>query len=230
MCRLGARRTLPGHRRGHVAFSPDGSLFVSGGLHDDVRIWEMATWRIVATLDHTSAVWSLAFQPDGSRLVLSQPPDHAPEEAVQHKTLQIWGTRPWAFTENVDVGSDTVYATAFSPDGRYAALSGPPSGRVAVWDAAMTQQHVTFSVHARFTYGLHFSSDSGLLATCGADHRVRFWETGTWQLCGEFAQISEMSERSAEDNLLCVAFSPAGARLVVGGLNGFVTCYRVKER
>jgi WD40 repeat protein len=52
-----------------VAFSPDGSLLASAGGDKTVRVWEVKSGRLLATLEgHSEAVTSVAFSPDGRRL------------------------------------------------------------------------------------------------------------------------------------------------------------------
>src|SRR5438128_2417532 len=54
-----------------VAFSPDGRWLASGGLEDDVQLWDARTGDHVATLKgHRDAVLALAFRPD-SRVLAS---------------------------------------------------------------------------------------------------------------------------------------------------------------
>lgn len=53
-----------------MAFSPDGSLFATGGDDDAVRVWDVATWtELTPLLGHDDDIANLAFSPDGTRLV-----------------------------------------------------------------------------------------------------------------------------------------------------------------
>ena len=54
-----------------VAFSPDGSLALSGSADKTVRLWEVATGRPVRVLEgHSGSVFSVAFSPDGAPCAL----------------------------------------------------------------------------------------------------------------------------------------------------------------
>jgi WD40 repeat protein len=65
-----------------VAFSPDGRLLASGSWDERVKIWEVASGRLLHTLSgHSSFVSSVAFSPDG-RLLASGSRDN---------TVKIWG-------------------------------------------------------------------------------------------------------------------------------------------
>jgi WD40 repeat protein len=61
--------------RGHgssvlsVTFSPDGKFLASGNGDKTVKVWEVGSWREVATLrGHGSSVLSVTFSPDGKFL------------------------------------------------------------------------------------------------------------------------------------------------------------------
>ena len=64
-----------------VMFSPDGKLLASGGSDKTVRIWELSTRKLTATLrGHAEHITSVAFSPDGKLLA----------SASFDKTIRLW--------------------------------------------------------------------------------------------------------------------------------------------
>ncbi|MDV9196502.1 WD40 repeat domain-containing protein [Streptomyces sp. Wh19] len=106
-----------------VAFSPDSKTLATGGPGGDVRLWDVATGRLKATLaNRLFEARDLAFSPDGRSLAVTA-----------DGGVLLWNLadrRPSAILADDDTGygDDEVRELAFSPDGRF--LAGSTTGGV----------------------------------------------------------------------------------------------------
>lgn len=197
------KRCFAGHRRGHVAFSPEGALLVSGGLHADAIVYDYPSLQVRHTLPNTSETWGVVFVPDGSRLAIIQP----------QTSIQLWDTRTWQISEQIEVDREYIYALAFAPKGHLMAFAGYENGPVHILHRNTLETVNTFAAQQSFTYGLAFSPDGAVLATTGADKMLRIWHTSDWSLYGEVQH---------NDAVLCASFSPDGRCIATGNQNGSI--------
>ncbi len=218
-------KAIVGHRRGEVAFSPDGSRLISGGLHKNADVFDTSNWHTIKTLKKSSGVWSLDFRPDGTEIILVEPDDYSEERA--HRPVEFWNTQTWKMTGTADVGMNSVYDLAFSPNGKFAAIAHYPNGLVSIWDANFEKSLVSFSAHQLATWGLSYSPDGMMLATGGADNIARLWETKNWKMLHEMAHKEFEPPCDCRNGVLCMAFSRDGDVLVTGGLDGVLTVWHL---
>lgn len=103
---------IPQKLRGAVTFfdfSPTGRYLGAALLNGDARVWEMGTWRPVATLrGHRGELHSIAFSPD-ERFVAT---------AGEDKSARLWDISTGQPFAELLGHSASVTAVAFSPDGR----------------------------------------------------------------------------------------------------------------
>jgi WD40 repeat protein len=64
-----------------LAFSPDGSLLASAGCDRTVKLWDVASGRLVKSLSHADEVMAVAFSRDGSLLA----------SGGYDKQIYLWG-------------------------------------------------------------------------------------------------------------------------------------------
>ena len=88
-------------------------------------LWDAAMGRSLSVLKgHTSAVRSLAFSLDGTRMA----------SASRDQTVKVWDMKTYQEVISLRGHTDTVRAVAFSPDGTQIA-SASLDGTLRVWDA-----------------------------------------------------------------------------------------------
>jgi Tol biopolymer transport system component len=155
-----------------VAFSPDGKLLVSAGIHSPLRVWDPTTGKEVRKLGPESAWFGAAvFSPDGKHVATT-------EKDGTIKLFDIGGEKA-ARTIGRHPGADPLsyHPLSFAPDGKTLAAGGPKA--VIFWDVENAKETLKIEVPGRSTGSIVFSPDGKRLVSAGEDGLARLWDVGT---------------------------------------------------
>lgn len=187
-----------------VTFSPDGTSFAAPVDPAGVTIWDVQTGAEIITLTgHDSKLTTVAFSPDGRRLVAGSDLTETPP---------VWDVATGELVERLEGHDAPVRAVAFSPDGDRIATGGR-DGTVRLWDTATGAELATVTAAANDVDAVGWSPDGRLLAAGGAGGfgeapPVQVWDARTLEL-----EHQLHGHQGAIDDL---AFGPAGMLVTSG--------------
>jgi WD40 repeat protein/serine/threonine protein kinase len=210
--------TLKGHSDEiwSVAISADGRRIVTGSEDGTAKVWEAASRRELLTLKghgvqvdsaaatvsnakgRSARVFSVAFSPDGQRIVTTS----------SDNTAKLWDAASGRELLTLKGHNDWIMSAAFSPDGRRI-VTGSVDYSAKLWDAANGRELLTLKGHSRWIYSVAFSPDGQRIATGSGDGTTKVWETASGR---------ELLTLKRDDyEIGSVAFSPDGQRIATAG-------------
>jgi WD40 repeat protein len=152
-----------------LAWSPDGSRLAIGGGGSAIDILDGETGDVVFSYtghDEGEAVTSLAWSPDGSRIA----------SGSTDATVQVWMTTPGGSAFTYRGHRESVWAVAWSSDGKHIASAGDPDGKVYVWDTSTWGNVTTYDGHTERVVALSWSPNNKHIASGGEDNKVHLWD------------------------------------------------------
>lgn len=196
-----------------VAFSTDGKTIVAGGDDKLVHTYNGDDGTALdVCVGHADVVGPVAFA--GEKLI----------SVSADKNVFAWTLYPeWTWVRTIgDPASETIVdrvtALDFSRDGKLLASGGGApsrSGELKIWnvaDGALVRE--VKDAHSDVVFGVRFSPDDKMLASCGADKFLKTFEVAT----GKFIKGYE----GHTHHVLGAAWSSDGRTIATGGADNVV--------
>lgn len=236
---------------GALAWRPDG-VEVAAAVGSEVIRMAPDGSEVVRHGNHPSTVACLGYTPDGRHLGVGMyggiwwyQGDTRPTKRFDWKgsllTLAIAPNGKWACSGNQDASvhcwrlwtGDELTMNGYPAkvehlawDGRSRLLAVGNLGEVTVWDFAgkgpRGSRPRQLDGHARRVVDVAFQPLTTLLASAGADGRLCLWDPSA-------ARRHLLSSVQFDEEIACIAWSPAGDEIAVGMADGRVTLVEVDD-
>ncbi len=193
-----------------VAYSTDGTKFISGSWDGKARIWDVATGNVLLTIPYGSLyVHAVAFSPDGKYVALGG--NYEKARAV------LYNAKTGAPVRKFDGHQDDVSSVAFSRDGKWL-LTASYDKKARLYDVETGQLLKEYFGHTWWVWSAAFSRDESRIVTASQDGTVIVWSTETRQPMPPFTGHT--------GPVYAAAFSPDGQYVVSGGYDNRVLVWR----
>jgi hypothetical protein len=197
---IGLIRTFTGHKQAvqSAALSPDGRLAVSGGDDEELRVWDVATGKVLRLLKgHSGQIWSVAFSPDG-KYILSGGDD---------RTARLWLAADGKEVRRLTGHDDHVNRVSFSPDGALA-LTGSDDKTLRLWQVETGKEVRKLEGHHKGVWGAAFTKDGKTVVSGSLDKTLGVWDAES----GKQRRAIE----GHDDGVMSVVVLPDGRHAVSG--------------
>jgi WD40 repeat protein len=251
------RATLKGHTKmvRSVAITPDGKRILSGSNDTSVRVWDASISKQIAEFgEHNLQVLDIEAILDNQRVLSCS--GNATNDAQlilwdinslkcywtaqghsswiasvaanrtravsssADNTIRLWNLETGECLATLKGHSNMVSCVQITLDGQFA-VSGSWDATVKIWDLAAGTCVGTLEGHQSAVFSVAISPDGTLIASAGfTDETVRLWD---WK-SGVCLQVIK---HDGNPYPISLAFSPDGARLVVGTYEGVICVYRL---
>lgn len=201
-----------------VAISPQGRECVAVGLENGtIEIWNLLTKTRFLSSEglegHRGAIWSVAFNHNGTQLV----------SGGSDQTVRLWNvtkTTIASVSTPLWIHEDFVKSVAFNHNSTQV-VSGSDDKTVRLWDATRLEISPFQSLfHKDFVKSVAFNYDGSMLVSGGRDNMVRLWDVKTGQAINRPLWVHD-------DFIRSVAFSPDGSMVMSGSRDKTVKLWNV---
>jgi len=191
-----------------IEFSPSGLQLATSAEDGTLKIWDFEQSKCVQTLvEHTQAVWDLAYMTDCKEFLASCSMDH---------NAKLWDLTTGRCRQTFRGHVDSINGIAFQP---YANVVATASGdkTISLWDCRSGLCAQTFYGHKNAVNSIAFKPTGEQVVSADADGTVRLWDIR------KVAEIVAIPACQHPAN--AAVFDPSGKIIAVACDDAIVRCY-----
>lgn len=213
-------KTIQGQKKeiiNGVACSSDGKKIAVAGDDGNVRVWDIASGKILFTLgkDLLSSD-AVAFSPDGRLLAAAVSAGGRRGHAVQ-----VWDLATGQLVHDMREHTQLITDIDFSPDGNRIASVGNDN-TLRIWNVKYGTLETTQKETKNNLLSVAYSPDGrNIVATENWDGKIEMWDAVNVRLI--------RSVQGHADWVLCAAYSPDGKEFVTGSRDGSVYVWNAES-
>jgi WD40 repeat protein/serine/threonine protein kinase len=201
-----------------LRFLPGGRQLISSSDDRTVKVWELETGEVLASLPHVGTVSAIDVSPDGRSIATGTMDRSGP--------LRLWDTRTWQVVALLAPETD-VKSVAFSPDGRQLATLG--MDKVIIWNISTREPATSFAANeGRLgSQNICFSPDGQVLAYLEPEQGRADASSVALR---DIKRGTNLCSLHGDGVISSVTFSPNGKYLVTGNWDKTARVWDVNNR
>jgi WD40 repeat protein len=182
-----------------VAVTPDGKKIVSGSEDETMKVWDVESFRCLATLKNFSDVYGIDVTPNGKMVV----------GGLLDKTLRVWDLETGKLLSILKGHTKCIgpWAVAAMPDGKRV-VSGSHDGTIKVWNIFSERCLKTIEGHKSEIIGIALTSEGDRVISSSSDSSIKLWDLESGQCLVTFEGHTK--------TVIGIAVTPYGKRVVSG--------------
>ncbi|RIA92210.1 WD40-repeat-containing domain protein [Glomus cerebriforme] len=196
-----------------VRWSPSGNVVASGGLDNEIKIWDAETGDYYRTLEgHILAVTGLDINPTGEVLI----------SISFDNTIKRWGVLEGILINDIETKPGEVCCGQYSKDGNYFATASQHGTIDLRNDSNLEEIVATYTSEGKYGLCCRFSPDNKILALSTDNDKIYLFDVETAKIVHKLTGHSGNPIRSLD-------FTPDGKHLISGSDDETINIYDVKH-
>lgn len=200
-----------------VAYSPDGKWLAVSGFHEVVLI-DVANYSLTRRfIGRSERIEDIAFSNDGTKLAVAGGIPGVMGE------LQLWNTDSGELIRSWNIGSDTLYGVAWSPDNKLLSI-GCADNSVRAFDTETGKQVVFSATHEDWALDTVFSVKGDHLLSVSRDRSMKLVHVETQRFVDNVTSITPGAQKGG---LMTIDRHPTREEVACGGADSVPKIYKI---